>query len=142
MFVTAKNGPHVGRDLNRPAAFAVVAVAYLIALSAAVAAGWTVRGWHPLSVVAGAGRIPTRALAFALVSVFLGEAFLTALLPGLRYVSIRSYTVGIMHGLDETTFAALEANALTLPVALAGAGVVTVAFFLLTVRRLRRMDVP
>ena len=89
-----------------------------------------------------AGLITKNALAFALVYVFLWEAFLTALLPGLRYVSIRSYTVGIMHGLDETTFAALEANALTLPVALAGAGVVTVAFFLLTVRRLRRMDVP
>ena len=50
--VTANNRPQVGRNLNRGAAFAVVAVAYLIALAAAVAAGWTVRDWHPLAVVA------------------------------------------------------------------------------------------
>ena len=52
MFVNANNGPQVGRELNRGAAFAVVVVAYLIALSAAVAAGWIVRDWHPLAVVA------------------------------------------------------------------------------------------
>ncbi len=52
MVVTANNGPHIGRELNRRAAFAVVVVAYLIALAAAVAAGWTVRDWHPLAVVA------------------------------------------------------------------------------------------
>lgn len=89
-----------------------------------------------------AGLITKNALAFALVYVFMWEAFLTSILPGLRYVSIRSYTVGIMHGLDDTTFAALGGNALTLPAALAGVGIVTAVFFALTVRRLRRMDVP
>lgn len=52
MAVTANNGPHIGRELNRRAALAIVVVAYLIALAAAVAAGWTVRDWHPLAVVA------------------------------------------------------------------------------------------
>ncbi len=50
--MTANTEPHIGRELNRQTAFAVVAVAYLIALAAAVAAGWTVRDWHPLAVVA------------------------------------------------------------------------------------------
>ena len=52
MLVTASNGPQVGRELNRHTGFAVVVVAYLIALAAAVAAGWSVRDWHPLAVVA------------------------------------------------------------------------------------------
>ena len=90
-----------------------------------------------------AGLITKNALAFALVYVFLWEALLTGFLPGLRYVSIRLYTVGVMHRLDETTFEALGGvDALTLIEALAGAGIVTAVFFLLTVRRLRRMDVP
>ena len=89
-----------------------------------------------------AGLITKNALGFALVYVFLWEALLTALLPGLRYLSVRSYTVGVMHSLDDTTFAALGENALTLPAALAGAGIVGAVFFVLTVRRLRRMDVP
>ena len=89
-----------------------------------------------------AGLLSTHALAFALVYVFLWEALLTSILPGVRYLSIRSYTVGILHGLDDTTFAALGQNALTLTTALVGAGIVTAVFFLLTVRRLRRMDVP
>ncbi len=52
MVVTATNRFQAGRELNRQAAFAVVAVAYLIAIAAAVAAGWIVRDWHPLAVVA------------------------------------------------------------------------------------------
>ncbi len=52
MVVTATNRPQIGRELNRQAAFAAVAVAYLIAIAAAVAAGWIVRDWHPLAVVA------------------------------------------------------------------------------------------
>ena len=52
MFVNADSEPQAGRELDRPSAFAVVAVAYLIALAAAVAAGWIVRDWHPLAVVA------------------------------------------------------------------------------------------
>ena len=108
------------------------------AASAAVLAGVVTYA----AIFTWAGLLSTHALAFALVYVFLWEALLTSILPGVRYLSVRSYTVGIMHGLDETTFAALEQNALTLTTALAGAGVVSAAFFVLTVRRLRRMDVP
>ena len=90
-----------------------------------------------------AGLISKYALAFALVYVFLWEALLTQFLPGLRFVSIRLYAVGIMHGLDDTTFEVLGGDdTLSLTTALAFAGIVTAAFFVLTVRRLRRMDVP
>ena len=50
--VAVDNGTHIGRKLTRTASFAVVVVAYLVALSAALAAGWAVRDWHPLAVVA------------------------------------------------------------------------------------------
>ena len=108
------------------------------AASAAVLAGTVTYA----AIFTWAGLLSTHALAFALVYVFLWEALLTSILPGVRYLSIRSYTVGILHGLDDTTFAALGQNSLTLTPALVGAGIVTAVFFLLTVRRLRRMDVP
>jgi steroid 5-alpha reductase family enzyme len=45
--------------MTQRASFAVVVLAYLVALAAALAAGWAVRGWHPLAVVAVADLIGT-----------------------------------------------------------------------------------
>jgi len=45
--------------MTRQASFAVVALAYVGALGAALAAGWAVRDWHPLAVVAVADLIGT-----------------------------------------------------------------------------------
>jgi steroid 5-alpha reductase family enzyme len=50
--MTAVEGMQIGRPMTRGASFAVVIVAYLVALAAALAAGWLVRDWHPLAVVA------------------------------------------------------------------------------------------
>jgi steroid 5-alpha reductase family enzyme len=44
--------PVIGRAMSRQASFAVVVVAYLVALGVALAAGYAVRDWHPLAVVA------------------------------------------------------------------------------------------
>ena len=63
-------------------------------------------------------------------------------LGGVRYLSVRAYTLAILHGMDDTTFEPLGDRVIEFQAAVVGAIVVTVVFFLLTVRRLRRMDVP
>ena len=89
-----------------------------------------------------AGLMSTRALAFALIYVLLWEGLISSLMPGVRYLSVRGYTLAIMHGLDDTTFADLGDRVIEFPAAIVGAVVTTAVFFLLTVRRLYRMDVP
>ena len=74
-------------------------LAVALALFAGVAAYASVFTW--------AGLISSRALAFGLVYVFLWEGLVSSFLEGIRYVSVRNYTLGIMYRLDETTFQAL-----------------------------------
>ena len=88
------------------------------------------------------GLATTRALPLALVYVFLWEGILVSFVSGTRYLSVRGYTLGILYGLDEQTFASIGNRAIELPAAAAGAVLVTIAFALLTVRRLQKMDVP
>ena len=86
------------------------------------------------------GLITTRALGFGLIYVLLWEALITSFLSGARYLSIRSYIFGTAHGLNDQAFG--EDLTIAMTPALVGAALVTVVFFLLTVRRLSRMDVP
>ena len=88
------------------------------------------------------GLATARALPLALVYVFLWEGILVSFVSGTRYLSVRGYTLGILYGLDEQTFASIGNRAIELPAAAAGAVLVTIAFALLTVRRLQKMDVP
>lgn len=85
------------------------------------------------------GLLTTRALGFGLVYVLLWEALITTFLSGTRYLSIRSYIFGTAHGINDTAFG--EELTIELPVALVGAALVTVVFFLLAWRRLNRMDI-
>jgi ABC-2 type transport system permease protein len=89
-----------------------------------------------------AGLMTTRALGFALVYVFLWEGLLSSFLGGIRYLSVRGYTLAVMHGIDKDSLEALDGFVIGLPAAIVGAAVVTVVFLSLTVRRLRTMDVP
>lgn len=106
----------------------------------AAAAGSAVGVVVYASVFTWAGLLTTRALAFGLVYVLLWEALITSLLGGTRYLSIRSYAIGIMHGMEGSPFS--ENLAIGFTTAIVGSAVVTVLFFLLAVRRLSRMDVP
>ena len=56
------------------------------------------------SVFTWAGLVTTKALAFGLVYVLLWEALITGFLSGTRYLSIRSYTIGVMHGMEGSPF--------------------------------------
>ena len=110
----------------------VVAVA--LALTAGVVAYASIFTW--------AGLMTTRALGFALVYVILWEGVVASFLGGVRYLSVRGYTIGILHGIDSDSFGPLADRAIEFPAAIEGAIVITLVFFLLTVRRLRNMDVP
>ena len=110
------------------------AIAVAVALGAGVLAYAAIFTW--------AGLVTTRALPFALVYVLLWEGVISSFIRGVDYLSVRGYTLAIMHGMDKPNFPALEDRVIEFPVAVAGAAVVTVLFWLLSVRRLRRMDVP
>ncbi len=119
--ITTMDGDGTG---NAPVAAAVAVVVGVVAYA---------------SVFTWAGLITTRALGFGLVYVLLWEALITTFLSGARYLSIRSYIFGTAHGLNDTAFG--EDLTIELPAALVGAALATVIFYLLTVRRLSRMDI-
>lgn len=92
------------------------------------------------SVFIWAGLMTTRAIGFGLLYVFLWEGIFSSFVSGVRFLSIRHYSIALMHGLDERRFAG--SDNLSLGVAIGASVVVFVLFLLLSVRRLRRMDVP
>ena len=94
------------------------------------------------SIFTLAGLLTPRALAYGLVYVLVWEGLLSTIVSGVRYLSVRGYTLALLHGLDEESFAAFEQRVIEFPAAIVGTGVVIVAFFLLALFRLRTMDVP
>ncbi|MDA1189041.1 MAG: ABC transporter permease [Chloroflexi bacterium] len=94
------------------------------------------------SIFTWAGLISTRALGFALVYVFVWEGLITSFFQNIQYLSVRGYTMSIMYGLDKTGFESISSQVINLYAGIVGAAAVTVVFFLLTVRRLSRMDIP
>lgn len=94
------------------------------------------------SLFTWAGLMSTRALPYALVYVVLWEGVVSSFFGGIRYLSVRGYTLGLVHGLDKTTFGELSDRVIEFPAALVGVAAVTAGFFLLAVKRLQDMDVP
>ena len=109
-----------------------------LAVAAALGAGLLAYA----AIFTWAGLVTTRALPFALVYVLLWEGVISSFIRGVDYLSVRGYTLAIMSGLDRASFPALDGRVIELPAAIGGAAAVTVVFFSLGVRRLRRMDVP
>ena len=108
----------------------------------AVCAGLLVGVVAYASVFTWAGLMTTRALAFAIVYVFLWEGVMSTLVPGVKYLSVSAYAISVMYGLGDGPLDALADQTIELPAAMAGAAIVAVAFWALTVWRLRKMDVP
>ncbi len=88
------------------------------------------------------GAITARALAFAIAYVFLWEGLLSSLMEGVRYLSIRGHTLALMYGADNEGLETLSDRVIDPIIVAAFAIAVPIVFFLLTVRRLRTMDVP
>ena len=115
-----------------------VGVKAAVAVGGALAAGVITYA----AIFTYAGLVTRSALAFALLYVLLWEGLLSSLLGGVRYLSVRGYTLSIIHGIDGESFELLGTRVIEFPAAVGGVVLVTAAFFLLTVYRLRRMDVP
>jgi ABC-2 type transport system permease protein len=87
------------------------------------------------------GLVTTQAIGVGLLYIVLWEGFFSQFVAGVRLLSIRHYAISLMHGLDARRFAPLD-DQLSLWVAIALCVLVFGGFLLLSVRRLRRMDVP
>jgi ABC-2 type transport system permease protein len=86
------------------------------------------------------GLVSPQAIGIGLLYIVLWEGFFSGFVSGVRLLSIRHYAIALMHGLDERRFAA--GNHLSLSVAIAMSALVLGGFLALSIRRLRRMDVP
>jgi len=143
----------VGAKLVAPIAVGGIPLALSSALTIAVilpgdAAGAlaTAAGVFAGAVVYAAiftwGGLATRhALVIGLVYVFIWEAALAAYLDGVRLLSVRRYTLALVHGLDDSRLSPDD-------IALGGAtaavcsAIVVVLFAVVTTRKLRRMEIP
>lgn len=86
------------------------------------------------------GLATTQAIGVGLLYIVLWEGLFSGFVAGVRLLSIRHHAIALMHGLDPRRFA--EASHPPLGVVVATAALAAAVFVALTVRRLRRMDVP
>ena len=86
------------------------------------------------------GLVSTQAIGIGLLYIVLWEGFFSGFVTGMRLFSIRYHSIALMHGLDARRFAPVEHPGLG--VVVVTAVLVFAGFLWLSVRRLRRMDVP
>jgi ABC-2 type transport system permease protein len=86
------------------------------------------------------GLVSTQAIGVGLLYIVLWEGLFSGFVSGVRLLSIRHFSIGLMHGLDERRFAFTSHLGL-LPVSVVCAMVFS-AFLWMSVRRLRMMDIP
>lgn len=89
-----------------------------------------------------AGLVTSHPLAYGLLYVFVWEGLFATFVNGIKYVSIRQYTLGLVKGIDASRFAGPDQSVVSAPAAVAGAAVLCLGFIVLAVRRLRQMDIP
>lgn len=86
------------------------------------------------------GLVSPQAIGIGLLYIVLWEGFFSGFISGMRLLSIRYYAIALMHALDGRRFA--TSDHLGAVVAVVMSILVIAGFLLLSVRRLRRMDVP
>ena len=86
------------------------------------------------------GLVTGQALAFAIVYVFVWEGVASNILAGVKYLSINGYTLSVMEWASDGEI--FTPNSIDGVAALIGAAIVLVLFALLTLHRLKNMDVP
>jgi ABC-type transport system involved in multi-copper enzyme maturation permease subunit len=92
------------------------------------------------SVFVWLGLVSTQAIGIGLLYIVLWEGLFARFVAGVRLLSVRYFSIDVMHGLDERRFAA--GNHLSLTAVLIVAALIIGGFLFLSVRRLRRMDIP
>ena len=86
------------------------------------------------------GLVSTQAIGLGLLYIVLWEGFFSGFVSGVRLLSSRHLAIALMHGLDPRRFAG--SSHVGFGVAVAACTLAFAGFAWLTVRRLRRMDVP
>ena len=86
------------------------------------------------------GLVSTQAIGIVLLYIVLWEGLFSGFVSGVRLLSIRHYSIAVMHGLDERRFAG--STHLSLGAVTGVCVVVFATFLILSIRRLRRMDIP
>ena len=86
------------------------------------------------------GLVSTQAIGVGLLYIVLWEGFFSGWVSGVRMLSIRHYTIGLIRALDPRRFP--DRDTLSIAFAVVASAVVLLGFLLLAIRRLRRMDVP
>jgi hypothetical protein len=86
------------------------------------------------------GLMSTQAIGIGLLYIVLWEGFFSRFVAGVRLLSIRHHATALMHGLDDRRFAFADHPSLAAVIIVSL--IVFVGFVLLSIRRLRRMDVP
>jgi ABC-2 type transport system permease protein len=86
------------------------------------------------------GLVTTQAIGVGLLYIVLWEGFFSGFVPGVRLLSIRHHAIALMHGLDARRFAVYDHP--SLGVVVATSLILFGGLMFLSVRRLRRMDVP
>ena len=89
-----------------------------------------------------AGLVTSHPLAFGLLYVFVWEGLFGTFVNGIKYLSIRQYTLGIAKTVDGTRFSGPDQHVLGSGAAIAASALVFAGFAVLVVRRLKHMDVP
>ena len=123
----------------------VVAVAVIedgdIAGAAATGVGLLIGAAAYAAIFTWAGLATRHALIFGLVYVFIWEAVLAAYLDGIRFLSVRQFTLALIGWLDGERLDTLDLS-LGASAGAIGATVAILGFSALTVRKLARIDVP
>jgi ABC-2 type transport system permease protein len=88
------------------------------------------------------GLVSTQAIGIGLLYIVVWEGFFSGFVSGVRLLSIRWYAIALMHGIDPRRFDAYSDSIISLVVALVMIALVFGGFLFLSVRKLRRMDVP
>lgn len=109
--------------------------------AAATGVGLLVGAAAYAAIFTWAGLATRHALIFGLIYVFVWEAILAAYLDGIRYLSIRQFSLGLIGALDDDRLETLDLS-LGSTGAVVGTTIVIAAFSLLAVRKLERIDIP
>lgn len=86
------------------------------------------------------GLMTTRAIGYGLLYIVLWEGFFAGFVAGVRYLSVRYYSIALMRGFDARRF--VDADDISFAVGVVASVVVFAGFLMLSIRRLRHMDVP
>ncbi|MGQ0538198.1 MAG: ABC transporter permease [Gemmatimonadaceae bacterium] len=123
-------------------AFATSYVAFLGDMTATMAV--TIGALVGVAMYASAfvwlGLVTTQAIGFGLLYIVVWEGLFSGYVAGVRLLSIRHFSIALMHGLDERRFA--SGSHPNFAVVSVIAALVIGGFLWLSIRRLRRMDVP